>query len=178
MNERRAWSEGQDRSEDPSMGARLGFSLFAETVAEAALCHHSVYSDAACVFSSLYVCATLCVCTVLCVIVQFLYSGLFTLHHCKLDTWHGGCPLCANAGGARPAPYSPTNVHNLPGRTHIFTGLTSDGCGGPTTSQGHPQHPIRYQLSPRSDAFHIHLRSFSETFSSNFNIFVIVTQIQ
>lgn len=153
MNERRAWSEGQDRSEDPSMGARLGFSLFAETVAEAALCHHSVYSDAACVFSSLYVCATLCVCTVLCVIVQFLYSGLFTLHHCKLDAWHDGCPLCANAGGgARPAPYSPTNVQNLPGRTHIFTGLTSDGCGD--QSQVRATHSIQSDISCHQGLMH------------------------
>lgn len=117
--------------------------------------------------------------SVLCfVIVQFLYSGLFTLHHCKLDIWHGGCPLCANAGGARPAPYSPTNVQNLPGRNHIFTGLTSGGCGGPIGSKGHPQHPIRYQLPPRSAAFLNHLWSFSETFSSNFNIFISVTKIQ
>lgn len=37
MNEGSAWSEGQDRNEDPSMGTRLGFSLFVEPVAEAAL---------------------------------------------------------------------------------------------------------------------------------------------
>lgn len=124
MNERSAWGEGQDRSGDPSVGAGLEFSLFVEPVAEAALCHHNMYSV------STRVLLVVCLCHVVCLycVVCHLYSLYIAVcSHYTTVSWTWGATrltrwvlvMCQCRGGEASSIFTDECAESARKKPHI-----------------------------------------------------------